>query len=345
MTQNRDYIRNKIKGALVGGAIGDALGYAIEFSDEDSIFSTYGPDGIHEYELDEERGKALVSDDTQMSLFTANGILLGGGRETVGDMYEEWLKTQRMSYSKYQAYKRDTDDYCQKSWLMDVPELFADRAPGLTCLSAISEGMGSVEVPANDSKGCGGVMRVAPVGLRYRGDDMEKLDMEGAEIAALTHGHSMSHMSSAMLVHIVNRLVYGETSKTLSAIIEDALDTVTLLFDGDEHLEKFKALMNLAVILSENSDDDLSNIHRLGEGWIAEETLAIALYCSLKYQDNFSRAITVSVNHKGDSDSTGAVTGNIIGALLGYDEIEPDWIEDLELVDVIERMADELSNA
>ena len=103
--------------------------------------------------------------------------------------------------------------------------------------------------------------------------------------------------------------------------------------------------MNLAVILSENSDDDLSNIHRLGEGWIAEETLAIALYCSLKYQDNFSRAITVSVNHKGDSDSTGAVTGNIIGALLGYDEIEPDWIEDLELVDVIERMADELSNA
>ena len=55
---------------------------------------------------------------------------------------------------------------------------------------------------------------------------------------------------------------------------------------------------------------------------MAEETLAIAIYCSLKYQNDFSKGIIAAVNHSGDSDSTGAVTGNILGALLGFDAIE-----------------------
>lgn len=50
----------------------------------------------------------------------------------------------------------------------------------------------------------------------------------------------------------------------------------------------------------------------------------------------------VSVNHKGDSDSTGAVTGNILGALIGYDAIDSKWKKDLELLDVILEVADDL---
>ena len=71
-------------------------------------------------------------------------------------------------------------------------------------------------------------------------------------------------------------------------------------------------------------------------------TLGISLYCALKYQNDFSAGIIAAVNHKGDSDSTGAVTGNILGALLGYNAIDDQWKEDLELSDVILEIADDL---
>ena len=65
---------------MAGGAIGDALGYAVEFLREGHIFKRYGSGGISAYELDYASGKALISDDTQMTLFTANGLLVGDTR-------------------------------------------------------------------------------------------------------------------------------------------------------------------------------------------------------------------------------------------------------------------------
>ena len=102
-------------------------------------------------------------------------------------------------------------------------------------------------------------------------------------------------------------------------------------------------IIDCAVRLSENDlTNDLDNIHQLGEGWVAEETLGISLYCALRYQDDFSAGIIAAVNHNGDSDSTGAVTGNILGALLGYDRIAEQWKKNLELSDVILEIADDL---
>ena len=64
---------NKIKGSLIGGAVGDALGYAVEFMNENGIFSRYGKTGITRYANGFER----ISDDTQMTLFTAEGLAKG----------------------------------------------------------------------------------------------------------------------------------------------------------------------------------------------------------------------------------------------------------------------------
>ena len=134
---------DQIRGSLFGGAVGDALGYAIEFLPEGQIFSKYGKKGITEYVLDKASGKALISDDTQMSLFTANGLLVGETRLAMRDVgtwprvyveraYQDWLKTQNSSYSDVQRYERFTKEGGY-SWLLDVPELFARRAPGNTC--------------------------------------------------------------------------------------------------------------------------------------------------------------------------------------------------------------------
>ncbi len=363
ITMNNDTLNMKedldqIRGSLIGGDVGDALGYAIEFWREGQIFETFGPKGITSYKL--VKGKAIISDDTQMTLFTGEGLLAGdiarsmsGANEFprvyVKKSYDDWYLTQTCSFAKVKGEKELAGETI--SGLLTIPELFAQRAPGLTCLSALRNEKNVVDDyvknPVNNSKGCGGVMRVAPIALRYRLNKnytgtLQELDMEAAQLAAITHGHSLGYMPAAVLSHVISRILLDKDKKSLKSIVEEARDTAAEIFAGDAHLDQLIRIINLAIELSENDMDDLDNIHRLGEGWVAEETLGISLYCSLKYSNDFSAAMIASVNHKGDSDSTGAVTGNIVGALVGYDAIEDKWKKNLELHDVILEMADEL---
>ncbi len=358
--QERKECIKKIRGCLVGGAIGDALGYPIEFAGEEEIFHTYGKQGLREYILDAKTHKALISDDTQMTLFTANGLLygntrgdlrgiMGRPRSYVAKAYQDWLRTQEESYEEGKAHSREGKNACI-SWLADVPELYELRAPGNTCLSALKKQKNEsnfiedyISEPQNNSKGCGGIMRIAPFALAYPNHaQIDELDKEGAEIAAITHGHSLGYMPAAVVTHILSRIISSKDSMELKEIVLEAKKTVSGIFRGDEHLQELVDIIDLAVNLSENSSSDLDNIHQIGEGWVAEETLGIALYCSLRYQKDFSGGVIAAVNHKGDSDSTGAVTGNILGALLGYEAIEEKWKSSLELLDVIIELADDL---
>lgn len=339
--------KDKFRGCLFGGAVGDALGYTVEFYDESTIFQEFGEQGITEYDLI--NGNALISDDTQMTLFTANGLLLGTTRgmtrgitgsydSYISIMYKCWYRTQFEDYPINDEYKY--------SWLLDVPELFSRRAPGNTCLSAIRQGCdGTIEKPINNSKGCGGVMRVAPIGLYFcdKHFPVEESDMLGAEASALTHGHELGYIPSAALVHIIRKVV-EEEQITLKEAVIDSITATEKLFSGAKHINEFTELMNRAIELSESDIDDLSAIHQLGEGWVAEETLAIAVYCVLKYPNDFEKAVIAAVNHKGDSDSTGAVLGNILGAYLGYEAIPEKYKKKLELSAIILEMADDLYN-
>ena len=337
----RDY--NKIAGCLLGGAAGDALGYAIEFDDEKTIFSKYGEAGIQNFDLDFTSGEAIISDDTQMTLFTAEGILLADNPYIYKDFiygvfeaYQDWYRTQmfRMRPSK-------------KIWLSDIPELNQRRAPGNTCLSALGSGkFGGIDEPINNSKGCGGVMRVAPIGLFYSQDKLsiDVIDRFGASAAALTHGHPMGYISAAGLVHIVNLAVY-KPEMSLKEIVDDMIEKVPALFidEAAGFCIKFQDLMRKAVKLAEEKEvNDLDAIYQLGEGWVGEETLAIAIYCALRHENDFDKALTASVNHRGDSDSTGSVTGNILGAYLGLQDIPEKYLKNLELRKTIMRVAERL---
>ena len=101
-------------------------------------------------------------------------------------------------------------------------------------------------------------------------------------------------------------------------------------------------LVSLAILYSSNEKTDVENVEALGGGWVGEEALAISLYCSLRHFDNFENAVIAAVNHGGDSDSTGAITGNILGAAVGYDVIPEHFKTDLELHNIILHMADDL---
>ena len=82
----------------------------------------------------------------------------------------------------------------------------------------------------------------------------------------------------------------------------------------------------------------------VGKYTLAVESLAMAIYCTVKYFNNFEQAMIASVNHRGDSDSVGAVTGNILGVVVGYDAIQQSFKDNLELHDVILHVADDIWN-
>lgn len=347
---------DKIRGCMIGGAVGDALGYPIEFMKEDAIWNKYGPKGITTYDKDKRSGKALISDDTQMSLFTATGLLSGetkryleGAQEPtiayVFEAYKDWLATQEVPYGTIKAA-----DENHISWLMDVPELYAQRVPGNTCITAMKElkyqsqrGYPDIFIKRNDSKGAGGIMRVAPYALYYGNqENLEMVDKVGGETAMITHCHSLGYIPAAFLTHVISRIIYPQKEMTLEEITIEARDTITKIYADDDYLHTVLKSVNQVLHLAENGNDDLTNIHQIGEGWVAEETLAIALYCTLRHRNDFSEGIITSVNHKGDSDTTGAVTGNILGAINGYKAIDSKWKENLEIPDVILEVADDL---
>ncbi|RHQ98562.1 ADP-ribosylglycohydrolase family protein [Peptoclostridium sp. AF21-18] len=86
---------NRFKGCILGGAVGDALGYPIEFMSEEEIFSIYGKGGITVYNLN--NGVAEISDDTQMILFTIDGLILSDNDdevESIRKCYIDWANTQ-----------------------------------------------------------------------------------------------------------------------------------------------------------------------------------------------------------------------------------------------------------
>jgi len=339
--------KDRIRGCLFGGAVGDALGYPVEFLTESQIRSRFGEAGITAYELDSASGKALISDDTQMTLFTADGLLFGSTRGYLRGVgappsyyismaYSDWLWTQENTFGQ----RPDIS----VSWLLDVPELYSRRAPGNTCLSALRARKVQSSVdrfmvpPINNSKGCGGVMRVAPLCVLRNGQAAH----EAAETAAITHGHPLGYIPAAILSQMIHYIVYEGFG--IEKALEHGISVSERLFQDEPFFNDMVRILKKAAEKSGNGLSDSVNIRSLGEGWVAEEALAIAVYCSLRYKNSFSGGIIAAVNHNGDSDSTGAITGNILGALLGFDAIDTRWKKNLELSDVILEIADDLSN-
>ncbi len=237
---------DKYKGCLIVGAIGDALGYPIEFLNEKKIFSSYGEKGLTEF--DTVNGIAQISDDTQMSMFTANGLLVAATiskikREKpkyvkcIADSYKDWLITQSESFSSHSKGNN--------SWLLNESRLFSSREPGHTCLSAILSGSnGTIADPINNSKGCGGIMRVAPIGLFFSSKyhSFEEIDKLAAESSALTHGHDLGYMPSAVVAHIISLVSHDDDISLISAV-RSAKSFVEELFKDKEHIGELIALL------------------------------------------------------------------------------------------------------
>jgi ADP-ribosylglycohydrolase len=319
---------------LLGGALGDALGYPIEFvTSEAAIADQYGLAAPHDLAY---AGPATISDDTQMTLFSAEALVRARGAPTSAlalfalGAYQRWYATQEMSPRPARTYRDD-------GLLLADARLFARRAPGQTCLGALAlsftrAALASVDDPPNFSKGCGAVMRSAPFGIAARG--REDAFRAARDAAALTHGNPSGFLSAAYLAALVYDLARGTA-------LEEAMGAADALLSRERGHDEVARAIAGARALAARGPVTARSLEALGGGWVGEEALAIGVACALAATTtrNVAETLWHAVAHGGDSDSTGSVTGNIVGAMFGAQALPARWCEQLELRDLVERLA------
>lgn len=334
---------SRIRGSLLAGACGDALGYPIEFMSISSITNEYRQEGVKDMILTDD--KACISDDTQMSVYTAQGLIHAFSKgcnynqtlEEIHKSYYRWYRAQTGNLSdamkrRYPIEEIEYDDLLCDSLNQPLRE---DRAPGLTCLSGLDSGeFPTTTRKVNNSKGCGGIMRIAPIPAIYYNNPNLAYHY-AVDASALTHSHILGYTSSGALAMILS-YIYQDYS--LRTSIEK---TLSFLRKDDSNDELVQVIQDAVQVADEKITGDEA-FSRLGEGWVGEEALAIALWASLLYPTDIKKALLASVNHSGDSDSTGAICGYIMGALLGEEAIPSEWISHLELKKLISSQAESL---
>ena len=331
---------DRVRGSLLGGAVGDALGWPIEFYELDAIREFHGPQGVTGFvPIGHDPGAPQqITDDTQMTLFTAEGLLrLPPGADpapVLARAYLRWLRTQR----------EDGPGLAPDGWLASRAFLYARRSPGNACVSGLDRQdreyceprpLG-VPGPVNpDSKGCGTVMRSAPFGLARLGPGLAFT--MAARCAQLTHGHPTGYLSAGIFAALIDRVVAGVP-------LPDAVQQSIAQITGGPGAEETVAALQRAVGVAQEGEATAELVEKVGAGWIAEECLAIAVYCALVADRTADprAALLLSVNHSGDSDSTGAVAGNLIGAAHGLSALPLDWVGRVEGRDELVQVADDL---
>jgi ADP-ribosylglycohydrolase len=343
----------KYRGCFVGAAIGDALGYAVDGMDMDEIRAKYGEEGITKLELQD--GEAPVSDNFQLAMFTAEGLMYGLTRETLlgnrlpYDMLEAYVYD---SYKNWLVLQKEADKNCtasHQSWLVEREELARNRTSGNSRLAILKSGRpGSICQPTNDDKGSGCLYGSVPVGLLFdrTEENSDTVCHCGAKIAALTQGNPAAFISAAVFADLINRLQFCEYDDGSPAALENmvlaAIGAAEKVFGSYTETELVTARLTKAVDLAHSDVDTYIAIETLGSGRDAETALAIGFYCALKYSANYMDAIIAAVNHSGGSAPTGMVAGAILGSYYALKGIHYTLLSGIELRFVIQELADDI---
>lgn len=338
--------RARVRGCILGGAVGGALGGPVESWDGARIARACGPSGVREFlphTQDGEERYGVVTDDTQMTLFTVEGLIRAGVRTDRGigftfavthNAYDRWLDTQLLR----------GPDGTRDGWVVNEPWLYARRGAGTTTLSALMDARGGGRTvkrigmrAENHSKGCGAVARSAPFGLLPPGSDKTlrgRFDA-AAEAASYTHGHVTAQLAAGALVALIGAIVAGEA-------LSEAVATMMQHLGEHAGHEETSAAVRRAICAAEESPS-IEMVESFGGGWVAEEALAIAVYVALAHPgpESFLDALSLAVTHSGDSDSIGAICGSILGALHGEAALPPELTFEVEGRGAILELADD----
>jgi len=321
---------NRIKGCLLGGAVGDALGAPTECLDWHTIQTMFGPHGITDFSpIYGSTGS--VTGNTQMTLFTAEGLLrayvCGSSRGIchVPSMIHHALLRWLMTQDYQSAIQVDLD-----GWLVNEQALWSRRATDDTCVSALKANQQFGFVAENNSKGCGALMRVAP--CAFFSNAFEYASGSGR----LTHGHPTGYLAGGLFADILQRMIDSQ-DRLEHAIIE------SLYSHGSKPgMEEVRAILERVLFyFHEDYPPSPKRIDEFASGRVAEEALAIGIWCALT-ASSFEQGVITAVNHSGNSNGTGLIAGHLLGVKYGAAAIPARWYERLELRGVIEKMVNDI---
>jgi len=321
-------ITERIEGCLFGMAIGDGYGYPTEFLRIDEIIKKWPPNGPTE----PEGNPILVTDDTQMAIAVANGI----------------INSEKDDYSKEALEKNIRNEFV--IWLNDEKN---NRAPGMTCIRAcekLETGIAWSAATIKDSKGCGANMRVVPVGLMYElGIEEKQVGAIAQFQSVLTHAHPTALAASEITAITIAKIIQGVDALDLPDILIDYCEAQKNTYHVEyleniwdrspfrtpiEYItlgwEQVIEVLKKIKIGIQNNDKKIDPCLVTGEGWIAEEAFATALLCFLLFPNEPKEALKRAVVTTGDSDSIACLTGAFSGAYCGVQSIPKDWIDRIE---------------
>ncbi|MHA1149952.1 MAG: ADP-ribosylglycohydrolase family protein [Promethearchaeota archaeon] len=309
--------KDKIQGCYWGFALGDAMGMPVEFNQIDVIREKYGEQGILE-----PKPWAIWTDDTEMTLAVSRALLKMGKPDQIAKLTDKEIGTIF------------GEEFIK--WFDNM-----GHAPGITCKTEVfklrSRGPENWnEVGKNDSKGCGTAMRSAPLGLWFadvlkeeikarKGKNHDLLAKMSQIQSEMTHGHKAATAAALASSYAVSLCINQVPICKLLEPIEQY--TGLIHSDFQSNLKKLKE----ALRFREKGDftTDLEAIHYVGRGWVGDEAFCMALYAAIRAPNNLQKCLQIAVNHSGDSDSVGCISGSILGAYHGMKIIPERWINRL----------------
>jgi ADP-ribosylglycohydrolase len=321
--------RSAFAGSILGLAIGDALGFPTEFRSRVSIVQAFGPTGVTDLvSVDDprwpDRGSSTeqsrfpagtYSDDTQMTLAVGEALIEAGRADV-----DALMNAMARRFVEWRASPAN------------------NRAPGDTCMRGtdnLARGVPWRQAGVPDSKGCGSVMRVTPIGLYYWRDHARLLEVARAS-SLLTHGHDAAVEGAAAGALLVALALEKRTPAEMLAALRETC--------APRSADLRRRLDDLERLVAAPPDVALSS-RGLGEGWVAEEAIASALYCLFQNPDDFERCVLMAVNTDGDSDTIACLVGGISGALHGLEVIPDRWRARVEDSARLHEVADRLWRA
>lgn len=336
--------QNQTRGVILGLAVGDAMGYTVDSRSLAEICTDYGPNGLLGYDL--VNGYADVTSYTQLAAFAANGLLLGLTRAQlqgklippvryIGVAIKEWSRSQQFC-----APERN---FC---WLSTVPELKRRCCMDTRMLDALNkDSLGTPEQPQYRSNHPGALTEVIPVALLW--EDLKlpqpELDRLGAEAVALTHGDPETFISGAVLTHMLSVLLQRPQT-AIEDLLHETVDAIQMQFGRDfSQTTRIWELFQLAMTLAASHNIlPMDAMEQLGCR-TASEVLAGAVYAIATCGGDFDTAMITAVNHSGRSAAVGAVTGSLLGAVLGEKALPEFYLESLEPTAILTELADDLT--
>ncbi|ADQ69426.1 ADP-ribosylglycohydrolase [Halogeometricum borinquense DSM 11551] len=243
-----------------------------------------------------------------------------GGRppRPAGTVTDDTELTLRTARSLVDCHRLDPEDVSARfvDWLgsspLDVGYLTRDVLEKIAAGKdwSLASYEASMQAPDGRDAGNGSLMRCTPIAVAFRADP-QSLVSGSRVISAITHYDTRCQWSCALFNYIVAQLIRGDKPELTPFLQEYKHRLPSELQDGVSNWRATEPTYDSGYVIS---------------------TLHAALYHGLTAESP-REGICESVNHGGDADTIGALTGALLGARFGATAFPTAWVDTVSNTD------------